>query len=56
MGLPLSKLYARHFGGGLALVASAGGVTATLELPTDPDAPEALPAAPDVANTAWGRR
>ena len=29
---------------------------ATLELPTDGDRPEALPAAPDVQNTSFGRR
>ena len=33
-----------------------GGAVATLELPTDGDRPEALPAAPDVENTSFGRR
>ena len=35
---------------------AGGGAVATLELPTDGDRPEALPAAPDVQNTSFGRR
>ena len=55
-GLPMSKLYAAHYGGALTLASAAGGAVATLELPTDGDRPEALPAAPDVQNTSFGRR
>ena len=56
MGLPMSKLYAAHYGGALTLASAGGGAVATLELPTDGDRPEALPAAPDVQNTSFGRR
>ena len=56
MGLPMSKLYAEHYGGALTLASAGGGAVATLELPTDGDRPEALPAAPDVQNTSFGRR
>ena len=55
-GLPMSKLYAAHYGGALTLASADGGAVATLELPTDGDRPEALPAAPDVQNTSFGRR
>ena len=55
-GLPMSKLYAAHYGGALTLATAGGGAVATLELPTDGDRPEALPAAPDVQNTSFGRR
>ena len=55
-GLPMSKLYAAHYGGALTLASAGGGAVATLELPTDGDRPEALPAAPDVQNTSFGRR
>ena len=56
MGLPMSKLYAAHYGGALTLASAGGGAVATLELPADGDRPEALPAAPDVENTSFGRR
>jgi hypothetical protein len=55
-GLPMSKLYAAHYGGALTLASADGGAVATLELPTDGDRPEALPAAPDAQNTSFGRR
>ena len=55
-GLPMSKLYAAHYGGALTLASADGGAVATFELPTDGDRPEALPAAPDVQNTSFGRR
>ena len=42
----MSKLYAAHYGGALTLASAGGGAVATLELPTDGDRPEALPAAP----------
>jgi len=56
MGLPMSKLYAAHYGGELTLASANGGTVACLKLPTDGDRPEALPAAPDVQNTTFGRR
>ncbi|KAH8049410.1 pyruvate dehydrogenase [Aureococcus anophagefferens] len=58
MGLPMAKLYARHFGGGLRLASDlgAGTTTATVSLPTDVGTPEALPPPPPAANTPWGRR
>ena len=59
MGLPMAKLYARHFGGGLRLASDlgAGTTTATVSLPTDVGTPEALPPPPAAANTPpWGRR
>jgi pyruvate dehydrogenase kinase 2/3/4 len=58
MGLPMAKLYARHFGGGLRLASDlgAGTTTATVSIPTDVGTPEALPPPPPAANTPWGRR
>ena len=51
-----SALAGIFVGGALTLASAAGGAVATLELPTDGDRPEALPAAPDVQNTSFGRR
>jgi signal transduction histidine kinase len=44
LGLPTSRLYARHFGGELQVVGVAnGGAEATLWLPRDVNVPESIP-------------
>ena len=39
--LPMSKLYAAHYGGALTLASADGGAVATLEPPPTDDRPEA---------------
>ncbi|CAM9544913.1 unnamed protein product [Discosporangium mesarthrocarpum] len=50
IGLPVSRMYARHFGGDLRVLSMDGyGTYAILYLPTDSDSTEQLPSLPPLA-------